>query len=290
MSIDPEQHVASAAATPRKPRSAIDLGALRQRLAQQHGKQYWRSLEELAETPEFKAYLQAEFPEQAPQWLDPVGRRTFLKLMGASLALAGVSACTRQPTERVFPYVKAPELIVAGEPLFFATAMPLGGIATGLLAESHMGRPTKVEGNPDHPASLGATDPFCQASVLGLYDPDRSQVIRQLGDVQTWANFAAALAQLMATQKSSGGAGLRILSGASCARSSRRRTGISGSRSRATPHMPRPASPSVARSTRNIASIAPIGCSRSTPISSAAAPARCATCATTSASAAIRKR
>jgi molybdopterin-containing oxidoreductase family iron-sulfur binding subunit len=92
--------------------------------------------------------------------------------------------------------------------------MPLGGIATGLLVESHMGRPTKAEGNPDHPASLGATDLFCQASVLGLYDPDRSQVIRQLGDVQTWANFTAALAPLMAAQKAGGGAGLRILSGA----------------------------------------------------------------------------
>jgi molybdopterin-containing oxidoreductase family iron-sulfur binding subunit len=133
--------------------------------------------------------------------------------MGASLALAGVSACTRQPTEKVFPYVKAPELIVPGEPLFFATAMPLGGIATGLLVESHMGRPTKIEGNPDHPASLGATDPLSQASVLGLYDPDRSQVVRNVGDVQTWANFAAMLEQLMATQQKSGGAGLRILTG-----------------------------------------------------------------------------
>ena len=109
--------------------------------------------------------------------------------MGASLALAGLSACTRQPTEKVFPYVKAPECIVPGEPLFFATAMPLGGIATGLLVESHMGRPTKIEGNPDHPASLGATDVFAQASVLGLYDPDRSQVVRHLGEVQTWAQL-----------------------------------------------------------------------------------------------------
>jgi molybdopterin-containing oxidoreductase family iron-sulfur binding subunit len=203
----------AAGAALRKPRSALDLPALRARLAERQGKAYWRSLEELAGTPEFEAYLQAEFPEQAPQMLDPLARRTFLKLMGASLALAGVSACTRQPTEKVFPYVQAPELIVPGEPLYFATAMPLGGIATGLLVESHMGRPTKVEGNPDHPASLGATDLFCQASVLGLYDPDRSQVIRYVGDVQTWANFTAALAPLMAAQKARGGAGLRILSG-----------------------------------------------------------------------------
>jgi molybdopterin-containing oxidoreductase family iron-sulfur binding subunit len=212
MSIDIEEDHASAAAA-RKPRSALDLAAIRTRLAQQRGRQYWRSLDELADTPEFEAYLKAEFPEQATQLLDPVGRRTFMKLMGASLALAGVSACTRQPTEKVFPYVKAPELIVPGEPLFFATAMPLAGIGTGLLAESHMGRPTKVEGNPDHPASLGATDLYSQASVLGLYDPDRSQVIRQVGDVQTWANFTAALAQLMAAQKTRDGAGLRILTG-----------------------------------------------------------------------------
>src|SRR5579862_9624921 len=119
----------------RKPRSAVDLAAIRARLAHQHGKAFWRSLEELASAPEFEAYLRAEFPEQVPQWLNPVGRRTFLKLMGASLALAGVGACTRQPTEKVFPYVRAPELIVAGEPLFFATAMPLSGIATGVLVE-----------------------------------------------------------------------------------------------------------------------------------------------------------
>ena len=202
----------TAGAAMRKPRTALDLPALRAKLADRQGKAYWRSLEELAGTPEFEAYLKAEFPDQAPQMLDPLERRTFLKLMGASFALAGVSACTRQPTEKVFPYVQAPELIVPGEPLYFATAMPLGGIATGLLVESHMGRPTKIEGNPDHPASLGATDLFCQASVLGLYDPDRSQVIRQVGDVQTWANFTAALAQLMTAQKASG-AGLRILSG-----------------------------------------------------------------------------
>jgi MoCo/4Fe-4S cofactor protein with predicted Tat translocation signal len=210
---DATRSAADTVAAMRKPRTALDLPALRAQLAQRHGKFYWRSLEEIAGTPEFEAYLRAEFPEQAPQVLDPLQRRTFLKLMGASLALAGVSACTRQPTEKVFPYVQAPELIVPGKPLYFATAMPLGGIATGLLVESHMGRPTKVEGNPDHPASLGATDLYCQASVLGLYDPDRSQVIRHVGDVQTWATFRAALAQLMAAQKASGGAGLRILTG-----------------------------------------------------------------------------
>src|SRR4029450_6870340 len=131
----------------RKPRTAIDLAALRAELAQRHGKEYWRSLEELAGAPEVDQSLKAEFPAQAPALPDPVGRRTFLKLMGASLALAGVSACTRQPTEKVFPYVQAPELIVPGDPLFFATAMPLAGIGSGVLVESHVWRPTKVDGN-----------------------------------------------------------------------------------------------------------------------------------------------
>lgn len=196
-----------------KPRSALDLPALRARLAAQPGKHYWRSLDELADTEEFQSFLQAEFPDQAPHVLDPVGRRTFMKLMGASLALAGVSACTKQPTETVFPYVKAPEYIVPGEPLYFATAMPLDGIGTGLLVESHMGRPTKVEGNPDHPASLGATDVLAQASVLGLYDPDRSQVVRFVGEVQSWRNFATAATALLAKQQPTQGAGMRILSG-----------------------------------------------------------------------------
>ena len=196
-----------------KPRSALDLPALRARLASQTGQQYWRSLEELAGSEEFEALLHNEFREQAPDILDPVGRRTFMKLMGASLALAGVSACTKQPTETVFPYVKAPEYIVPGEPLYFATAMPLDGIATGLLVESHMGRPTKIEGNPEHPASLGATDLLAQASILGLYDPERSQVVRLLGEVQTWRNFSTAVGQLLAAQQAKGGAGLRILSG-----------------------------------------------------------------------------
>src|ERR1700730_15479034 len=104
------------------------------------GKQYWRSLEELADTEEFQDLLHREFPENATEWNDPVGRRKFLKLMGASFALAGLTACTRQPTEYIAPYVRHPEELVPGNPVFFATAMPLDGFATGLIVESHEGR------------------------------------------------------------------------------------------------------------------------------------------------------
>src|SRR5688572_33495746 len=113
--------------------------------------------------------------------------------MGASIALAGVSACTRQPAEKIVPYVRQPEEVVPGRPLFYATAMPEGGFAHPLLAENHMGRPTKLEGNPEHPASLGATDLFGQATVLTLYDPDRSRTIIGRGEVRTWSSFVAAL-------------------------------------------------------------------------------------------------
>src|SRR5215208_1276352 len=116
-----------------------DIDALRARLESSRGREYWRSLEALSETPEFKDFLHREFPQNASEWLDPVGRREFLKLMGASLALAGVSACTRQPDEQIVPYVKQPEEVIPGRPLFFATAMPHGGFAMPLLAENHMG-------------------------------------------------------------------------------------------------------------------------------------------------------
>jgi len=143
---------------------------------------------------------------------DPVSRRHFLQLMGASLALAGLSACvTERPKEEIVPYVQAPENLVPGEPLFFATAMPLNGFATGLLVENHLGRPTKVEGNSQHPASLGATDVFAQASILTLYDPDRSQTLTYRGDIQAWSAFVQAIRVALATQRTVQGAGLRIL-------------------------------------------------------------------------------
>lgn len=182
------------------------------------GKQYWRSLEELADTEEFQELLHREFPQNASEFDDPVGRRKFLKLMGASFALAGLTACTRQPTEYIAPYVRQPEELVPGKPVYFATAMALDGFATGLIVESHEGRPTKIEGNKDHPASLGATDVFSQASVLGLYDPDRSQTLTFLGDIVTWSAFLGAVKPAMDAQRavaaqSPAKGGLRILTG-----------------------------------------------------------------------------
>ena len=189
----------------------LDITAIRARLAAAGGPQVWRSLESVAETPEFKEYLHREFPSNASEWLDPVGRRSFLKLMSASMALAGVTACTVQPSELIVPYVRQPEEEIPGRPLFFATAMSLGGVATGLLVESHEGRPTKVEGNPDHPASQGATDLFAQASVLTLYDPDRSQILTEFGEVRPWTAFLAAARAGMSAQTAKRGSGLRIL-------------------------------------------------------------------------------
>jgi molybdopterin-containing oxidoreductase family iron-sulfur binding subunit len=180
-------------------------------------KTYWRSLEELADSPIFEEFVQREFPHAAEEWNDPVERRTFLKLMGASLALAGLSGCVIQPPEKVIPYVKQPEEEVPGKGLFFATAYSLGGIATPLLVRSNEGRPTKVEGNPDHPSNPGATatDIFSQASILTLYDPDRSQTPLYRGETRAWTSFVAEIRGLIEKEndglKAKKGAGLRFL-------------------------------------------------------------------------------
>ena len=189
----------------------MDFAAIRSRLAGSEGRLYWRSLGELADTPEFREYLHREFPEQASEWNDPKGRRDFLKLMSASLALAGVGACTKQPPELIVPYVRQPEEIIPGRPLYFASAVTMSGIAMPVLVESHMGRPTKVEGNPEHPASRGGTDPFAQAAILDLYDPDRAQTVSNRGNVTAWTAFGAAMQQALAGQKARGGAGLHLL-------------------------------------------------------------------------------
>src|SRR5215813_10979023 len=155
--------------TIKMPKPPLDLAAIRARLAESRGFQYWRSLEELSETPEFQELLENEFPRHASVWPDSFSRRGFLQLMGASLALAGLSACTKQPEELIVPYTKPPESLLPGRAQYYATAVLLNGIATGVLVESHTGRPTKIEGNPQHPASLGGTTAFTQAEILDLY-------------------------------------------------------------------------------------------------------------------------
>jgi MoCo/4Fe-4S cofactor protein with predicted Tat translocation signal len=192
----------------------MDLAAVRAKLQSKTGKQYWRTLEELAGDPQFEELLHREFPRQAPsEWDDSVDRRDFLKLMAASLAFAGLSGCGRTPEQFVVPYVKQPEGMVLGKPQFYATAMPFGADAIGLLVESHEGRPTKIEGNPDHPSSLGATNVFAQASVLNLYDPDRAQTVTKFGEIQTWAAFLDNAQAIAAETKGTNGAGFRILTG-----------------------------------------------------------------------------
>ncbi|HEX2251683.1 MAG TPA: TAT-variant-translocated molybdopterin oxidoreductase, partial [Thermoanaerobaculia bacterium] len=200
--------------------TGVDLEALRARLAEaaesgQVPREQWRSLEQLAGTPEFEAFLHREFPVGASEWQGgEVSRRRFLQVMGAAAALGGTAACTSQPSEKIVPYVDMPEGIVPGKALYFASTHTLAGYGRGVLVESHMGRPTKIEGNPSHPASLGATDVFAQASVLDLYDPNRLETVRHLGRVSTWSDFTGGLAAELGAQEGIGGQGLRILTGA----------------------------------------------------------------------------
>jgi MoCo/4Fe-4S cofactor protein with predicted Tat translocation signal len=201
------------------PTKKLDLGTVRERIdaatahdkAEKTGPEYWRSLEELAGSPAFQEALHREFPKGASEWLDTVSRRGFLKVMGASLGLAGMTGCVKLPLEPIVPYVRQPENVIPGRPQYYATAVTLGGYASPVLVESHLGRPTKIEGNDLHPASMGGTDIFTQASILGLYDPDRSQTVTSMGDVRSWQAFLGAIRGPLSAQKSLQGAGIRIL-------------------------------------------------------------------------------
>jgi MoCo/4Fe-4S cofactor protein with predicted Tat translocation signal len=190
----------------------LTLEAARAKLAGQTGKTYWRSVDELADTPEFREMVGREFPAQAAEWIDPVSRRGFLKVMSASLALAGLSGCTKQPDEPIYPYVKEPEDLVLGRPVYFATAMPFNTGAVPLLVKTDAYRPIKVDGNPEHPVNRGSSDPISQGSLLDLYDPDRSQRVINRGEVREFAAFLAVFRAMLADKKASGGAGLYILS------------------------------------------------------------------------------
>jgi MoCo/4Fe-4S cofactor protein with predicted Tat translocation signal len=189
----------------------LDLAAARSRLGGLEGREYWRSIEELLGTEEFRENLAREF--RTPVEKEGFDRRELLTLMGASIALAGLTGCVKQPAEKIYPYVKAPEELVPGVPLFYATAHRQGGYARGILAKSYEGRPIKIEGNELHPASLGGTDVFAQGFLLGMYDPDRSQTLTERGEIRPWSAFLSAVRLALEKERPQGGAGLRFLTG-----------------------------------------------------------------------------
>jgi MoCo/4Fe-4S cofactor protein with predicted Tat translocation signal len=190
--------------------SRLTLAEVRAKLEGKTGKRYWKNLDELAETPGFREMLEQEFPRQASEWVDAVSRRGFLKVMGASLALAGLAGCTKQPDEPIFPYVKAPEDLILGKPMYFASAFPFPTGAIPVLVKSDAFRPIKVDGNPDHPMTKGKSDAFTQATLLDLYDPDRSKEVLYRGQASEYADFQQAFTA--AVKKTGDGTGVYFLS------------------------------------------------------------------------------
>ncbi len=178
------------------------------------GKEYWRSMDELEDTPEFRRHLEREFPSAVERITDAVSRRHFIGLMGAAIALSGVVGC-RRPLARILPYTKLPEDLLPGVPQQYATVMPFRGVGEGLLVTSNEGRPTKIEGNPSHPSSLGATHVWAQAATLELYDPERAKTPRRKGNDATWDQFTGWALPRMKELRADGGKGLRILAEAS---------------------------------------------------------------------------
>ncbi|MGX8012832.1 TAT-variant-translocated molybdopterin oxidoreductase [Mesorhizobium sp. ORM8.1] len=189
-----------------KPVSASDLAALRLAAAR---REPWRSLDELADTAEFQRFVEAEFPAIAERMPVTVDRRMMLKLMSASLSLAGLTACSE--AGNIVPYVRQPENVIPGKPLYYATALSSDGYGIGAVVECHEGRPTKVEGNPDHPASRGATDAIMQAALLSLFDPERSRTPLKQGDPASYGDFLKDVAALASGWTASGGQGLALL-------------------------------------------------------------------------------
>jgi len=194
-----------------KQETPLTLTQVRTQLKGVKGKKYWRSIDELAGTPEFEAAVAKEFPDQAQEWVDPVSRRGFLKLMSASMALAGLAGCTKQPDEPIYPYVKQPEDLILGKPNYFATAHPFPTGGVPLLVKSDAYRPIKVDGNPDHPYNLGSSDPFTQGTLLDLYDPDRSQKVTLRGVNAEWVDFLDEYRKRLAAGKANGGEGIYFL-------------------------------------------------------------------------------
>ncbi len=188
----------------------LSLDQVRQELKGVKGKRFWRSVDELADTAEFQAAVEREFPSAAQEWVDPVSRRGFLKVMGASLALAGLAGCTKQPEETIYPYVKQPEDLVLGKPMYFATAHPFSTGGVPLLVKSDEFRPVKIDGNPEHAYNQGSSDPYSQGTLLDLYDPDRSKRVTYRGEERSWEEFAEALRMKLAASKD--GTGVYLLS------------------------------------------------------------------------------
>ncbi len=188
-----------------------NFASIREKILGRSGKDYWRSVEEFADGPEFEEFVKRQAPDNLAALDDGLSRRNFIKFMGASLALAGLSGCVYQAPEKIVPRVRSQDDVLPGKPLFVATAMTLSGIATGLLAKSYEGRPIKIEGNPDHPGSLGGTDSFAQGALLDMYDPDRSQQIIYRGSPSNWQNFMTAFRSAVDTNRADGGAGIRFL-------------------------------------------------------------------------------
>lgn len=171
------------------------------------GPKYWRSLDQLSGTPKFRQWMENEFPTEAGSLLDDSSRRTVLKMMAASFGLAGLTAC-RRPVEHIFPISHGIDNYVPGDKYLYTTVISLAGQSAGLVVETHDGRPTKIEGNPQHPFSQGAATALAQASLLNLYDPDRSWKVLEDGKDSTWDKFEAFIKALPLGD----GAGLRFLS------------------------------------------------------------------------------
>ncbi len=172
---------------------------------------YWRSLGQLNDSPEYRKQLLKEYRTENSDDPNRFSRRNFLSIMGASIALAGLAGC-RRPVEKIVPYVMQPEEVIPGVPEYYATTMPLGNSAYGLIVESHEGRPTKIEGNPKHPSSMGTTNLFMQASILNLYDPDRSSSVRNKGDKKKIDDFQKFWKEQLEKYTQNKGAGLAVFS------------------------------------------------------------------------------
>ncbi len=193
-------------------KAKMTLAEVQAKLDGKTGRRFWKNLDELSDDREFQELMAEEFPRQAGagEWVDPISRRGFMKVMGASFALAGLAGCTKQPDETIYPYIKQPEDLVLGKAMYFATAYPFPTGAVPVLVKSDAFRPIKIDGNPDHPMSKGKSDAYTQATLLELYDPDRSQHVLYRGQNDAWGHFQQEFAA--AAKKTNGGQGIYILS------------------------------------------------------------------------------